>query len=102
MARVVTAYRNPKNAVAFDEHYFGTHVPLAQLLPGLRNFEVVQGPAAIENDDIHLVETCHFANVDVAEWALASPQGLAAEADRKILAPDENDVYMFLADGYEM
>jgi uncharacterized protein (TIGR02118 family) len=101
MARVVTAYRNPKDAAAFDEHYFGTHVPLAQTLPGLRNLEVVQGPGGIENEDIHLVETCHFDNVDAAEWALASPQGLAVEADRKTMAADD-DVYVFLADGYEM
>ena len=101
MARVVTAYRNPRDAAAFDEHYFGTHVPLAQLLPGLRNLEVAQGPGAIENEEFHLVETCHFDDVDSAEWALASPQGKAVEADRRILAPDD-EVYMFLTEGYEM
>ena len=53
MARVVMAYRTPKDTAAFDEHYFGTHVPLAQLLPGLRKFEVVEGRGAIENEDFH-------------------------------------------------
>ncbi|MEI9971456.1 MAG: EthD family reductase [Ignavibacteriota bacterium] len=101
MARVVMAYRTPKDMVAFDEHYFGTHVPLAQLLPGLRKYEVVQGPGAIENSDFHVVETFHFDDVGSAEWALASPEGLAAEADRRTMAPGDDDVVIFLTDGCE-
>jgi uncharacterized protein (TIGR02118 family) len=102
MARVVTAYRTPKDKAAFDEHYFETHVPLAQLLPGLRKYEVLQGPGAIDNPEFHLVETCHFDDVNAAEWALASPQGQAAEADRRILAPGDDDVVMFLTDSSDL
>lgn len=101
MARVVMAYRTPKDPAAFDEHYFGTHVPLAQLLPGLRKYEVLEGRGAIENEDFHVIETFHFDDVNAAEWALASPQGLAAEADRRMMAPGEDDVVIFLTDGAE-
>jgi uncharacterized protein (TIGR02118 family) len=101
MARVVMAYRTPKDTAAFDEHYFRTHVPLAQLLPGLRKYEVVEGRGAIENEDFHLIETFHFDDVNAAEWALASPQGLAAEADRRTMAPGDDDVVIFLTDGGE-
>jgi uncharacterized protein (TIGR02118 family) len=101
MARVVMAYRTPKDTAAFDAHYFETHVPLAKLLPGLRKYEVVEGRGVIENEDFHLVETFYFDDANAAEWALASPQGLAAENDRKKMAPGEDDVVIFLADGCE-
>ena len=101
MARVVMMYRTPKDTAAFDTHYFETHVPLAQLLPGLRRYEIVQGPALSENPEFHLVATFHFDDADAACWALASPQGLAAEADRRLMVPDDG-VVMFLLDGYEM
>jgi uncharacterized protein (TIGR02118 family) len=95
-------YRTPKDSAAFDLHYFETHVPLARLLPGLRKFEIIEGPAAIDNEEFHLVATFHFDDAASAEWALASPQGLAAEADRRIFVPNDADVLMFLVDGCEM
>jgi uncharacterized protein (TIGR02118 family) len=94
-------YRTPKDAAAFDVHYFETHVPLAKLLPGLRKFEIVEG-TALESPEFHLMATLHFDDAVSAEWALASPQGLAAAADRKLMAPGDDDVVMFLVDSYEM
>jgi uncharacterized protein (TIGR02118 family) len=102
MARVVVIYRTPRDVAAFDEHYFETHVPLAKMLPGLRKFEILHGPIAIENPEVHLVATFHFDDAWAADQALASPEGLAAEADRRILAPGAGDVLMFVVDGYEM
>jgi hypothetical protein len=32
--------------VAFDKHYFEAHVPIAKKIPGLRKYEVSQGPVA--------------------------------------------------------
>ena len=93
-------YRTPKDPAAFDAHYFETHVPLAQKLPGLRKYEIVQGVGALENPEYYLMATFHFDTADAAEGALASPQGLAAVADRRLMVADE-DVVMFLVDGYE-
>ena len=101
MARVVVMFRTPKDTVAFDEHYFDTHVELAKMLPGLRKYEILQGPAAVDDEAFHLVATFYFDDADAANWALASPEGKAAEADRRIFVPDDNDVLMFLIDNYE-
>ena len=101
MAKLVALYKKPADAAVFDAYYFGTHVPLAGLLPGLRKYDVVEGPAAIESGEFHVVETFHFDDANAAELALASPEGLAAEADRKAMAPGEDDVVIFLTDGYE-
>jgi uncharacterized protein (TIGR02118 family) len=95
-------YRTPKDAAAFDVHYFDIHVPLAQLLPGLRKYEIVQGLGALESPEYHLKATFHFDDAVAADWALRSPEGLAAAADRQLMAPAEGDVVMFLVDGYEM
>ena len=46
MARMVVIYRTPKNVEAFDRHYFEIHVPLAKRIPGLRKYEVSDGPIA--------------------------------------------------------
>ena len=35
MIKYVALYRTPDDAASFDEHYFGTHVPLANATPGL-------------------------------------------------------------------
>jgi len=102
MARVVVLFRTPKDIAAFDEHYFETHVPLAKMLHGLRKYEILQGPGAIENEAFHLVATFHFDDVFAADWALASPEGKAAEAHRRTFVPDDNDVLMFLIDSHEM
>lgn len=101
MAQVVMMYRTPKDPAAFDAHYFETHVPLAKMLPGLRKLEVVQGPGALDNPDFYLMATFHFDDSGAADWALSSPEGQAAAADRKLMAPGDNDVLMFLVDSVE-
>jgi uncharacterized protein (TIGR02118 family) len=94
-------FRIPKDVAAFDAHYFDTYVPLAQLLPGLRKFDIIQGPEAIQNDEFHLVATFYFDDADAADWAMSSPQGQAADADRRLFVPNDNDVLTFLVDGAE-
>ncbi|HVX75718.1 MAG TPA: EthD family reductase, partial [Bradyrhizobium sp.] len=46
MAHLLVMYKTPKDAAAFDKHYFETHVPLAKKIPGLRKYEVSQGVVA--------------------------------------------------------
>ena len=43
MARMVVIYKAPKDPKAFDQHYFGVHVPMAKILPGLRGYDVSRG-----------------------------------------------------------
>ena len=46
MARLLVLYKAPKDTTAFDKYYFETHVPIAKKIPGLRKYEVSQGPVA--------------------------------------------------------
>ncbi len=38
MARLVVIYRRPADVEAFQNHYFGTHIPLAKAMPGFRKY----------------------------------------------------------------
>jgi uncharacterized protein (TIGR02118 family) len=101
---MVVIYRTPKNVEAFDRHYFEIHVPLAKKIPGLRKYEVSDGPIAtpVGPADVHRIGTLHFDDHAAIEKAFASPEGRAAGADRRLFAPDDSGVQMFLFDNREV
>jgi len=104
MARMVVIYRTPRDVEAFDRHYFETHVPLAKKIPGLQKYEVSDGPVAMPGgaSDVHLIGTLHFDDLAAIQRAFASPEGQAAGADRRLFAPDDSGVQMFLFDSREV
>jgi uncharacterized protein (TIGR02118 family) len=101
---MLVIYKTPKDAVAFDKHYHETHIPLAKKLPGLRKYELSNGPVmrTAGVSGVHLIATLHFDDMDAIRKAFASPEGLAAAADRRILAPGDADSQMFLFDTLEV
>jgi uncharacterized protein (TIGR02118 family) len=104
MARMIVVWRRPKDTKAFDEHYFGTHVPLARKLPGLRKYEVSVGPISALNAaaaDTYLVAMLHFDDLDAIKRAFATPEGQACARDRQLLAPSDA-VQTFLFDDREV
>jgi uncharacterized protein (TIGR02118 family) len=104
MARMVVIYRTPKDVAAFNQHYFGTHIPLSKKIPGLRKYEVSRGPvtAVAGKADVHLIGTLHFDDMAAINSAFASPEGQAAGADRRLFAPDGSGFEMYLFDGMEV
>jgi uncharacterized protein (TIGR02118 family) len=104
MARMVVIYRTPKDPAAFDAHYFGVHVPLAKRLPGLEKYEVgrrrIITPAG--DPEPYLVATLYFEDLAAIRRAFATPEGRACAADRRVLAPDDDDVQMYLFDAAEV
>ena len=97
-ARMVVIYKRPADPQAFDAHYFGVHIPLAKTLPGLRRYEVSRAPIAtlLGDPDTYLIGTLHFDDLAAIRAAFATPEGRACAADRKVLAPNDADVQMFL------
>jgi uncharacterized protein (TIGR02118 family) len=104
MARMVVIYQTPKNVEAFDRHYFEIHVPLAKKIPGLRKYEVSDGPIATPagTSNVHLIGTLHFDDLAAIKKAFASAEGQAAGADRRVFAPDDSGVQMFIFDNREV
>jgi uncharacterized protein (TIGR02118 family) len=99
MAKMIVIYKHPANPAAFDEHYFGVHIPLAKKLPGLRTYEVSRGPIVSPRGaaDVYLVGTLHFDDMQALRHAFASPEGEACAQDVPKYARLE-DVQMFLFD----
>jgi len=95
---MVVIYPMPKDVEAFDRHYFETHVPLARKIPGLRKYEMSDGPVVtpLGGPDIHRIGTLHFDDLAAIKSAFASAEGQAAGADRRLFAPDDSGVQMFL------
>ena len=42
MAQLLVKYRTPRDAAAFDMHYFEKHVSIAKKIPGMRKYEVTK------------------------------------------------------------
>ena len=104
MARMVVIYKTPRDPEAFDRHYFGVHIPMAKKLPGLRSYDISRGailtPAG--GSTPYLIGTLHFDDMAALRNAFASPEGQACAADRRLLAPDDADLQMYLFDTDEL
>ena len=97
MARLLAMYKTPADKVAFDSYYYGSHVPLAKTIPGLRKYEVnagpvmgMAGPAAT-----YLVATLHFDSLAAIAAAMATDQGKATAADLPKFATAGVEIMMF-------
>ena len=97
MARLIAMYKTPADRAAFDSHYFGSHVPLAKSIPGLRKYEVnagpvlgMAGPAAM-----YLVATLHFDSLAEIAKAMTTDQGKATAADLPKFAGAGVEIVMF-------
>jgi uncharacterized protein (TIGR02118 family) len=97
MAHVVVMYKTPKDAAAFDKHYFATHVPLVNKMPGLRKYEVSEGPVAtpVGPSPFYLIATLYFDNIAAVKAGFASAEGKAAAADVQKFATGGADMILF-------
>lgn len=104
MARMVVIYRTPDDPAAFDAHYVNVHIPLAKQLPGLRKYEVSRGDVrSLAGDPApYLVGTLHFDDIAAIRGAFATEVGKACAADRRLLAPNDGDVQMYLFESAEV
>ncbi|RST84515.1 EthD family reductase [Aquibium carbonis] len=97
MARMIAMYKKPADAAAFDAHYFGTHVPIAKKIPGLRSYEVNDGGVATPggSSDFHLIAILTFDSIADIQAGLGSPEGQAAAADLANFAQAGVDLLFF-------
>jgi uncharacterized protein (TIGR02118 family) len=87
MVRFLVLYPQPKDAAAFDRHYFGVHVPLAKKLPGLQNYTVSRNLAPIRGQDpIYMIAELDWNDMASLQGDFASPLGQEAKQDLDKLA----------------
>lgn len=82
MFKLIAIYKKPEDLEQFDQHYFETHAPLANKMPGLIRMEVnkIFGTPAGESN-LHLIAEMYFEDKDALLNALASSEGKAAGKD---------------------
>jgi uncharacterized protein (TIGR02118 family) len=97
MAEVMVHYKTPKDPSAFDKYYAETHIPLAKKMPGLRKFQVSQGPVATPAgpSGIHLVAILTFDSMAAIQSAFGSAEGEATAADLPKFASGGAEIMFF-------
>jgi uncharacterized protein (TIGR02118 family) len=97
MAELVVLYKTPKDAAAFDKYYAATHIPLAKKMPGLRKYQVSQGPVATPAgpSGIYLIAMLSFDSMAAIQSAFGSAEGKAAAADLPKFATGGADLMFF-------
>ena len=100
MAKMTVIYKTPKDIASFERHYFDVHVPLAKQLPGLIKYEINDGPivSTTGHTDTYRIAHLYFDSLESMRAAFGSEIGQRCAADRKILAPDNEDVQIYLYD----
>lgn len=93
-------YKTPKDIESFERHYFEVHIPLAKQLPGLIRYEINDGAivSTTGHSQPHRIANLYFDSMDAIKNAFSSEIGKRCAADRKILAPNNEDVQIYLYD----
>lgn len=87
MIKVLVCYGTPNDREAFDRHYREVHVPLAQAMPGLREYTVSSGEIVASGERApYLIAELSWDSSEALEEALASPEGAATTADLESFA----------------
>jgi uncharacterized protein (TIGR02118 family) len=83
VVKLTVLYEHPSDTEAFDAYYLGTHVPLAEKLPGIERVEVVRyGPGPDGTPPpYHLIAGLYFSDAEAMGAALGSPEGKALGED---------------------
>ena len=97
MAQLMVMYKTPKDTAAFDKHYYEMHVPLAKRIPGLRKYEVSNGPVVTPAGPsaFHLIAILTFDSVAAVQAAFGSAEGKVAATDVQKFATGGADMILF-------
>lgn len=76
--KLVALYNHPADPAAFDEAYFGTHMPLVQKVPGLLDAKITRLRASLRGADYYLMAELYFPDEDAFKAGMNSPEMAAA------------------------
>ncbi len=85
MVKLVALYRKPADPAAFDQAYFGTHVPLVNKIPNLRRVDVSRVTGAPRGEpEFYLITEMYFDDKAAMDAAMASSEN--AEAGKNLMS----------------
>lgn len=86
MLKYIALYQRPDDPEAFEEKYFGSHVPLVEKTPGLVKAEVARVarvfvPGFLGEAEPYLIAELYFESAESAKAAFKSPEWQASGAN---------------------
>ena len=103
IAKMTVIYQAPKDIESFERHYFDVHIPLAKQLPGLIKYEINDSRiVSTAGHSSYRIANLYFDSMETMKSAFASEIGQRCTADRKILAPNNEDVQIYLYETREV
>jgi uncharacterized protein (TIGR02118 family) len=98
--KLVVLYTQPDDAAAFDEHYFGVHMPLVAKLPNLQRTETGKITTALDGGEhtYYRLTELYFADQAGMQAAFGSAEGGATAADFGQIAPPGSRMYVQVVD----
>jgi uncharacterized protein (TIGR02118 family) len=94
--RLIALYRHPSDPAAFDDAYFGTHLPLIANVPGLEKTVVSRFTRTVMGDGFYMMAEMSFPDEATLKHALRSPQ--MAEAGANLATFADGLVTLMFAD----
>ena len=98
--KLVVLYTQPSDPEAFDRHYFGTHMPLVNAVPGLERTETGKIGTALDGGEktYYRVTELYFADRAAMQAAFASGEAQAMATDYQEIAPPGTRMFVASVD----
>jgi len=89
MVKLIAMYKKPENPAEFDEHYFNTHIPLCNQIPGLKKTEIAKILGTPQGEsEYYMIAELYFDNMDALKAGMSSPEGKASAKNLMSFAKD--------------
>ena len=90
MIKLIALYKQPKDKVAFDEHYFNVHGPITEKIPGLQRMEVTKivGTPMGKESEFYILCEMYYENHEALQNGMRSAEGKASGKDLMGFAGD--------------
>jgi uncharacterized protein (TIGR02118 family) len=79
--RLIALYRQPADPAAFDQAYFGGHLPLIARVPGLQKTVVSRFTRTVMGEGFYMMAEMSFPDEATLKQAMRSPQMAEAGAN---------------------
>lgn len=97
MVKLVALYKTPSDIAEFEKHYYETHLPLVDKIPGLLKTEVSKlSGLPGQGSRFHMMAEMYFEDMDKLNAGMASPEGKVTARDLMSFAKEY--VIMFYGD----
>ncbi len=95
MVKLIALYKNPSNIEEFERHYFETHMPLVEKIPGLLKTEAAKLKGFPGQDaKYYMVTEMYFDSLDSLNAGMASSEGKAAARNLMSFAQEFVEMYI--------